>query len=141
MKMRVEKVSDINPIITNSIHGIVDGKLYRYQEHHYASMDEYDNSHYSYTDVSLQEYRVIKETKCGAWIRPYQFTHFSEYKKFVNLKARKKFACISEESALESFIARKTRQISILQAQALRARLALSVGVNKLKKIQEEKAK
>lgn len=48
---------------------------------------------------------VRKRTPKGAWI----------YDRFVLLTARKKYACETLEEAVESFLARKTRQASIYQ--------------------------
>jgi len=74
---------------------------------------------HTYVKVYLYEYPVIKETPKGIWIREWG------RKRFVNLEARKKFACLSKEDALISFKARKTRQVKILEAQLKNTKEAL----------------
>lgn len=70
--------------------------------------------------IRLEEYDVIKHTRCGVWIKD-----FVRGKRFVNSNARKKFALPTKEEAKKSFIARKERQIRILEAQLDRAKHAL----------------
>lgn len=105
-------------------------KLYRYQEVTYAGpLDEFDEpTGLGRTEVILHEYPVFKTTKKGAWI--YLYNHSDEYKRFVNLAARKQFACKTKELAKASFIHRKQAHLSILLAQANRIKSVLSmVGV------------
>lgn len=68
------------------------------------------------------EFPVIKETKCGVWIDIYG------QKRFVNLEAKKKYACRTEEEALESYRARKRRQIKILEHRLAEAKAALALN-------------
>ena len=68
------------------------------------------------------EFPVIKETNCGAWVDIYG------RKRFVNLQAKKKYACLTVEEALESYHARKKRQIRILKAQLAQAEAALKLS-------------
>ena len=92
-------------------------KLYRYEDRHY---------YYGGARVDLLEFEVIKETSSGVWIKsPYYSKN-----KWVNLKARKKFACPTVEEALESYLMRKKRQIRILKGQLSRAKSALYEGEN-----------
>jgi len=88
-------------------------------------LDEEDESIY----LRLETYEVIKETKCGVWIRylknnkySYDPFKFVEGKKFilekgVNHFTRKRFAWPTKEEALASYIARKESQIGILSSQ------------------------
>ena len=85
--------------------------LYRY--------DSYYSSEYSVT-LYCKEYRIIKETPRGHWVE----IGFSS-KRFVLKDARKRFACSTKEEALESFRARKRRQIGILRHQLRLAEAAL----------------
>ncbi len=85
--------------------------VYRYVDK--ASSDGFGGA---YTRLYLHEYPVIKETREGIWIDRYG------KKKFILLSARKKFACFSKEEALESFIARKERQIDILESRLSQAK-------------------
>lgn len=92
--------------------------LYRYYEVCYSlGCDEWDNPYQGYKLViQLTEYPIIKRTPKGAWI-----DESFAGKRFVLLTARKKYACSSKEEALESFKARKRRQINILKEQLSRA--------------------
>ncbi len=105
--------------------------LYRYYDVQFsAGCDESGNDlGPGRVGVYLQEFPVVKETKCGAWIlTAYCFGDVEvsvKDCKFVNLKANKKFACLTLEEAKESFIARKKRQVRLLKAQIIRAEKAL----------------
>lgn len=99
---------------------------FRYDEVRYASMtDEFDNPvGSSRVSVELTQYTVDHETPKGVWLR----VGFST--KFCRKDARKRFACPTQEEAMASFIARKQRQLRILEAQANDVRQALVlVGV------------
>lgn len=63
---------------------------------------------------------VVRTTPCGTFIDVYG------YPKFVRRDARKHFACPTKEDALVSFIARKHRQIKILEAQLNAAKHSLA---------------
>jgi len=82
--------------------------LYRY-EYILIGYDE----EYCKPIVRLQcrSYPVIKTTKCGVWIKR------RDKKKFVNMKARKKFANATPQEALEAFYHRKVRQKAIMLSQ------------------------
>jgi hypothetical protein len=54
--------------------------------------------------------------------------HFGDDLKFVLLTAKKQYACATKEEALTSFLARKERQIKILEANLERAKRALALG-------------
>ena len=72
--------------------------------------------------VHIYEYqfRVIKETPCGFWIDA-----FSDKNKWVSKVAKKRFAYPTRLEASVNFIARKNRQIRILNHQIERAKDAL----------------
>jgi hypothetical protein len=90
-------------------------ELYRYDATYYGK---------SKPTLSCYHYKVIKQTKCGAWIE------YDGYKKkFVNLEARKQWACATKEEALISFIARKRSQVSILRSRLDDAISALNQGL------------
>lgn len=74
--------------------------------------------------VYRTEYIVEKHTSKGVWIN--DFGH----RRFVLNSARKRFAHPTKEEALESFRARKKRQIKILTRQLERARAALSASLD-----------
>lgn len=65
----------------------------------------------TYNRFSFIEFKVIKTTPQGAWIC------VDGFKKFVLLTARKRYACITKREAVESFIARKRKQLKILRDQ------------------------
>ena len=95
-------------------------ELYRYEDIQYApSLDEWDNPvGRGHTDVYLRSYKVIKETPKGFWIdMDMDGLALTERpnKKFVLARAKKKFACQTEEEAMESFLYRKMRQLDILK--------------------------
>jgi hypothetical protein len=101
--------------------------LYRYQEQSYSNgVDQFDDSLPSYQlKVNLHKYQIIKETPKGVWIKRNYIKD-----KFILLTAKKKFACRTKEEALESFIARKNRQIEILSGQLEIAKLAKKYAEN-----------
>lgn len=59
--------------------------------------------------------------------------------RFVLLESRKRFACPTKEEALESFIARKEKQISIYNSKLKRAKESLEIGKYKLEKLRNER--
>lgn len=63
------------------------------------------------SETYCYRYKIISTTNCGAWVER------DGGKKFVMLEAHKKFACETIPLAVESFKARKTRQLRILKAQ------------------------
>jgi hypothetical protein len=88
---------------------------YRYEDFRY-----YEGG----TRVELIRLKVIKKTDCGVWISPVNF----ELRRWVKRNARKRYACPTKQEALESFIARKKRQIEILSVQLHNAQSALNIG-------------
>jgi hypothetical protein len=72
--------------------------------------------------VRKREFKVIKETPCGYWIK--LFYSFND-KKWVSKVAKKRYAYPSEQEAMINFKARKRRQIEILSAQLRTAKSAL----------------
>ena len=111
--------------------------LYRFEAVHYSpGCDEYGDvlDGQGPIELYLRTYKVLKETPCGAWID----VNFE--RKFVNLKANKKFACVTEKDAKISFIARKRRQIRILtnQLEDAKAELFMVLGQNTLFEISND---
>lgn len=105
---------------------------YRVEERHYAAPpDEWgDRQGIGRVEVVVLSYEVEKETPKGVWLRrQYGTTGWTDTEKhFVLRDARKRLACPTVEEAYESFFARKTRQIRILNAQAAKAERALREG-------------
>lgn len=97
--------------------------LYRYEMMRYSlGVDEWDNPIPGCrVDVSLHDYPIVKRTPKGAWIDIYG------RRRFVLLSARKQFACETPEQAARSFVARKQRQLRILQEQTKEVERALAI--------------
>ena len=104
-------------------------KWYRFEEIHYApSLDEFDNPvGEGHTDVCKIELDVIKKTPCGVWLD----LGFGSGSRWVSCTSHKRYACPTEAEAMESFLARKRRQITILQSQIKRAERAIAVAGKK----------
>lgn len=102
--------------------------LYRFDGVRYsAGVDEWGDPlpYKGRREIRCSAYPIIKRTMKGAWI----YTYDGGGKKFVNLTARKQFACLTKQLALESFIARKQRQIKILNSQLDDAKTFLAEAV------------
>jgi hypothetical protein len=100
---------------------------HRFSEQKFASpLNEFDEPCGRGTIELVHEtYPVIKHTKCGAWLKLGDGSH-----RFVNKTSRKRFACPTIEEALESFIRRKQRQITIYSNRAYDAEIALQKAKN-----------
>jgi hypothetical protein len=95
--------------------------FYRYVDVQYASLpDEYgERRGVGRPEVELEQYQVVKVTRCGVRLCN---------GRFVNLSSRKRFACPTKADALVSFKARKQRQLSILLTQVSRVEEALAIA-------------
>ena len=95
---------------------------HRYEDVRYAS-SSYDEFGEPYgrgrLSVEHRTYRVEKITPCGVRL---------DNGRFVNASSRKKFACATEQEAMESFKARKRRQASIYAARLNDAEEALRIA-------------
>jgi len=92
------------------------------------------------TEERIHEWKfyLVKETPCGWWIHDDQFYnehmtqdkrwHEKDKPKWVSKTARKRYAYPTQEDALESFKARKKRQIAILIAILHKAEAALAIA-------------
>lgn len=98
--------------------------FYRYTDDRYSNgVDQFDDPLPGYNlRLLLSQYRVIKRTPKGAWINNYG------EKKFVLLTARKRYACPTKEEALECFIFRKKRQLSILSSKVRQVEQAIELA-------------
>jgi len=72
--------------------------------------------------VTKLTFRVIKRTPCGARIK---VCEWDANTRFVNLTARKQWACNTEEEALQSFLRRKRCEMAYNQHRVDRAKEAL----------------
>lgn len=98
---------------------------YRYREIFYSiGVDDYGDPipGIGRIEIRLEEYPVIKKTPCGAWIE----TYFE--RRFVNLNWNKRFAVPTIDEARKSFIARKKREIQLMESRAKTARRSLAVA-------------
>lgn len=104
--------------------------FYRYEDVRYAPpLDEFDNvSGPGRVEILLRTYLVTKTTPCGVWL---------DQEKFVNQKLRKQFAHSTKEAAHEAFLARKSRQRSILKAQLRYVEDAITLATKLAKKDQK----
>lgn len=99
----------------------MDEYLYRVEDYLTAGMavDEFENYGPSTVNIRYLQFVIVRRTPKGAWINVY-----GEHK-FVNLNAYKKFACATKEDALTSFLARKEKLISIMEARIKHAVAAI----------------
>lgn len=84
-------------------------------------------------ELILEKYEVVKYTPKGKWIiHEFDKELDEEHKRyrFVLNNSRKRFAWETKEAALESFIARKKKQIKILESQLGFAEDALQKGIH-----------
>lgn len=103
-------------------------KMYRYEETVYSrGVDQFDDPLPGYSlGVSCREFEIVRRTPKGVWVKEWYGIPGEE--RFVLLTARKRYACPTRAEALESFRARKKRQLGILEAQAKKVKLALEMA-------------
>lgn len=97
--------------------------FYRYETHHYGSLDEFDRVVNRTTRVELHEYPLMDVTPKGYWIG------YSYFKKWISKTSLKKYAYPTKEEALAGFIARTSRYVSILNYRLQDASEALAIGI------------
>lgn len=103
---------------------MTDGEVwYRYDAQAYSSVDEYDRVYTFSLRLERHEYAVIRHTPKGVWVDDY-----SQRGRFVLTGATKRWACPTDEEARASFVARKRRQIKILENNLSRARESLALA-------------
>jgi hypothetical protein len=112
-------------------------QLYRLEEVHYAApLDEYEMPiGEGETRLRAMTFLVLKRTPKGAWINDYHGR-----RRFVLLTARKQYASETPIRATESFVARKRRQVSILEARRRKADHARKLGEIFLENLREQEA-
>ena len=76
--------------------------------------------------IEIRDYNLIRTTEKGYWIK----RHGKE--RWVSKNSKKRFAYPSKEQALENYVARKKRQIIILETQLNRAKTALYQAEKKI---------
>ena len=96
--------------------------LYRFRDQLVSNgVGEYDGYTGSHVKVLLDRFCIMKRTPKGAWIDIWG------EKRFVNLTARKQYACDSPEEARQSYLARKKRQVRILSSQLSSSKSAMAL--------------
>lgn len=110
-------------------------KAYRYYDQMYSgvSIDAGggENFYSIGPKIELREFTITKETPCGFWITE-ECGFLSTKPRWISKTSRKKYACLSKEEGLKSFIRRKRRQCSILSTQLQRAEDALANATSML---------
>lgn len=106
---------------------------YRYEDHRESlGVDQWDNPYPGFRSVvTLSEFSVLRHTPKGVWLTNKGLWGGTS-RHFVRNEARKRFACPTKEDALESYIARKKRQIQILEDQVKHATNCLDQAVSKM---------
>jgi hypothetical protein len=96
-------------------------RAYRwYEDVEVAAWDEFGERWHTRLRIRVREYTVVEHTPKGFWI----YDPFEGRRRFVLGAAKKKFAHLDLEAALDSFIERKRRQIDINESGAEVARTA-----------------
>jgi hypothetical protein len=98
--------------------------LWRCEAKRYSYVIDADADRYGVTDPRLEMWwwEIDRATAKGAWVAG----------RFVLLTATKRWACPTEQEALESFMARKKKQIRILSTQLKRAEADLAFAYSKI---------
>lgn len=106
-------------------HSLDDEVWYRFDDIYYSrGLDEYDEPRPGYdARCVMTRFSVVRHTPKGAWI-----VDITGRRRWVKRDARKRYACPTMEEAMESFQARKRRQVSILCAQIVRVEAALAAA-------------
>lgn len=88
---------------------------------------------YRFDNNWMREFQVLSHTKCGVWIKVEYWDFFpskpyteKNLKKFVMSPAIKRWACPTKQEALDSFKARKEKQIKILEQKIQMIRDAIN---------------
>jgi hypothetical protein len=97
--------------------------MFRYDTITYAVSD-FDFLNRNRIEIILNEYQIIKHTKCGVWIDLYG------RKKFINTNAVKQYAYDTKHKAMVSFKKRKQKQCKILENQLANAKQALFLAMD-----------
>lgn len=88
----------------------------------------YDDSHWAdATTLNETKYYLIRETKCGYWVR-YEYDNNGESPKFVLKSGRKRLCYPSKEEALISYMHRKRRRAGILNSQLAKNKRCMDIA-------------
>lgn len=72
-------------------------------------------------EISIDCHRILSYTPCGVWVATW------EGKKFVNLRASKQWASVTEAEAIDQLYYRKRTQVRILESRLVEAKGVLAV--------------
>lgn len=97
---------------------------YRYEDR--LSGDDWG----TYVNVNLRQFEVVRETPKGVWLRLYEYSDMSPLR-FVLRESRKRYACPTKEQAMESFLARKRKQMRILKQKLQHVEEAIQIAEGK----------
>ena len=120
----MSKIESICPnwVLWHDGHLIQNLIFYRYEESIF--IDEQ-------VKVLEKTFKLVKETPCGYWIKRIPEFYFTLNKNhWVSKTARKRYAYPTKKEALNSFIARKGRQLEILNWQIARVEQALNIALD-----------
>lgn len=83
------------------------------------------NNTWDYYDYPVDElhFVLVRKTKCGYWIK--DIRGFSE-PRWTSARTRKRYAYLSREAALDSYIKRKEKQIKILTDRLASSKIRLN---------------
>ena len=116
-------------LMTEAVKHVKDSnmKFYRYDNVTYSVIVDVDADLYASSGpkLVLYEYTLHSETPKGYWIGV-----FGGKDKWVSKTSRKRYAYPTKEEALEAFLKRKERQISILKGQLATAETAHRLAEN-----------
>jgi hypothetical protein len=102
--------------------------LWRCEAKRYASFDEDgDVTYISDPKLEVRWYKVNRRTPKGAWINGHWAGEIWSKGELVTLSRNKAFARNTVDEAVKDFIARRKRQIAILQGQLQRAERELNL--------------
>lgn len=96
-------------------------ELYRYEYGYYSQWS---------AKISLHTFKIVKETPKGFWF--YEYGSYGTLK-WTSKTTNKRYAYEDKKLALRSFLARKTRQVKILDAQLDKARVYRNLAEKLLK--------
>ena len=106
-------------------------KFYRYEAREYAQLDQFGDfisSKFPNPKIVFIEYNLYKETNKGYWIGFGSFYEGSSLRsnaKWIPKTSKKRFAYPTKEEAINNFIKRTEKRISILSNQLDSAKIAV----------------
>jgi hypothetical protein len=107
--------------------------FYRYEAVEYAILDhdgEFASPKFPNPKLEISVFSLFKETEKGYWIGYEELKNLKSTSKWVSKTSKKRYAYPSKKEALNNFIKRTERRISILQYQKESSSIALKIAVN-----------